>query len=897
VNDDRWTRIDDLFHRAIALPPAERERFLVEVAAGDADLATKVRRLVRAHGEAGADFLGRPPLGSAATIGTDEGVPAIGRRIGPYRILREIGRGGMGAVYLAERADAQYEKRLALKLVQRGMDSDSVLRRFLAERQILASMDHPNIARLLDGGTTDDGRPYFVMELVEGQPIDDYADANGLDIEARLELFRQVCAAVSYAHQRLVIHRDLKPSNILVAADGTAKLLDFGIARILGTDDPDTPSTVTVLGLMTPEYASPEQIQGRHATTLSDVYALGLILYRLLTGAAPYRFESRSPEAMARIIADVEPARPSTTGTGTRRLRGDLDNIVLKALQKDPARRYSSVDQFSEDIRRHLAGLPVLARPDTLGYRTAKFVRRNRVAVAGAAIVFTTLVGGIVATSWQARRAREQEALARSEQARAERRFQDVRQLARTVLFDYHDLIKDLPGATPVRERLLRDATTYLELLSREAGSDTGLISELAHAYERVGDVQRVAGFADSGNTIGAQASYRRALELFEARLAVTPRDVVARRDVASLHAKLGQLNRERGRTGEALRLYRMAIDEYRALATENPTNDDLWQRLAGSQDYAGLILQDRGEIDAAIEAFRAAIASFRALSDQGSVLARHSIATGQEHLASALVAGGRLEEALVSIRESIDNWSGLIRDAPDVPGHQRAIGVCYYFEGEILAGLGRTEAALASHRRNLAITERLAGQDSTNSLFRGDQGYALVRVGDLLLELNRLPEALTHYEKSRVLRQADATGDPANLWKRSCLIESNAKLALARARVGEEAASTEARRRALALIQDTDVEPRNAIIRGFLAQTYAELGEACARLAEDRRIDASRRADHWREATDLYRKSADIWSDMESLGIVSPIDAEKPARVAQELARCEAALGASRRG
>lgn len=884
MSDDRWQRIDELFHRALDLPREERESFLAEAAGGDAHLLSELRRLLLAHEAAGPDFLDRRGIDASAGPPIDDEPSPAGHQIGAYRLIREIGRGGMGAVFLAERADRQYEKRLAIKLVKRGMDSDSVLRRFRAERQILASMDHPNIAKLHDGGTTDDGRPYFVMELVEGKPVDEYAEANTLSLEARLQLFRQVCSAVSYAHQHLVIHRDLKPTNVLVTADGTAKLLDFGIARILDTGDPDTPSTVTVLGLMTPEFASPEQIQGRHATTSSDVYALGLILYRLLTGSAPYHFESRSPEELARVISGVEPVRPSTAGSGTRRLRGDLDNVVLKALRKDPARRYSSVDQFSEDIRRHLAGLPVIARPDTVRYRATKFVQRNRVAVIGAGVVFLTLVVGIVATSWQAHRAR-------AAQARAERRFQEIRKLARTVLFDYHDLIKDLPGSTPVRERLLRDSTTYLELLSREAGSDTGLIAELAHAYERVGDVQRVAQFADSGNTIGAQASYRRALSLFEARLAVTPRDVMARRDVASLHAKLGQLNRETGQIDEALRLYQLAIEEFGALVTELPTSDDLWHRLATCQDYAGLILQDRGEIGAAIEAFRAAIGSFRARADQKSQLIRRSIATGQEHLASALESDSRLEEALTSIRESIESWSGLTRDFPLNAGHERAVGVCYYFEGEILAGLGRTEDALESHRRNLEITEQLADNDSTNNLFRGDQGYALNRVGDLLLELGRVREAMAHYRRSRALREADARADPINLWKRACLIEAHAKLSRALARAGEDAGSIKACGQAFALMKDTEVEPRNAMIRGFLAETYADLGEARAQLAAHRRIDASDRQAHWREASDMYQRSADIWRDMQSLGIVSKIDAEKPARVAEALARCDAAI------
>ena len=399
----------------------------------------------------------------------------------------------MGAVYLARRADRQYEKQVAIKLIKRGMDTEAMLRRFRNERQILAGFDHPNIARLLDGDTTEDGLPYFVMEYVEGVPIDEYCDREALDVTARLQLFRQVCAAVSYAHRRAVIHRDLKPSNILVGADGVPKLLDFGIARLLQAGDAsESPATMLEQRVMTPEYASPEQLRGEPVTTASDVYSLGVVLYRLLTGQLPYRLKAQSAEDMARTVGQTEPQRPSAVADATsgRRLRGDLDNIVLMALRKEPERRYPSVEQFSDDIRRHLEARPVLARRDTLAYRAGKFVRRNTAASVAAVLVVLSLVGGIVMTTWQAQRARAQEAIAIAEKARAERRFNEVRQLARSVMFDYHDAIEDLSGATAIRERLVKDGLAYLDSLAREAGDDPELQRELAAAYDRVGDVR-----------------------------------------------------------------------------------------------------------------------------------------------------------------------------------------------------------------------------------------------------------------------------------------------------------------------------------------------------------------------------------------------------------------------
>jgi tetratricopeptide (TPR) repeat protein/tRNA A-37 threonylcarbamoyl transferase component Bud32 len=883
VSGTRWQRIDELFHRALAAPEVARDTLIAEAAGDDAALAAEVHRLLRAHRAAGTDFLDTP-AGMPASFPDDD--PSLaGRTVGAYRLIREIGRGGMGSVYLAERADRQFEKRLAIKLVKRGMDSDSILRRFRAERQILATLDHPNIARLLDGGTTDDGHPYFVMELVEGDPIDEYAAARRLPVEARLELFRQVCAAVSYAHQHLVIHRDLKPSNILVTADGTVKLLDFGIARILGSGEPEAPSTVTVLGLMTPEFASPEQVRGRPTTTQSDVYALGVVLYRLLTGAAPYRLDSHSPDELARVIGGVEPARPSTAGAGTRRLRGDLDNIVLKALRKEPERRYASVEQFAEDIRRHLAGLPVIARPDTVGYRAAKFVQRNRVAVVGAVVVFLTLVGGILATSWQAQRAR-------AAQARAERRFEEVRKLARTVIFDYHDAIKDLPGATPVRERIVKDALSYLDGLSREAGRDTALLTELGNAYERVGDVQGGTLFANLGNTAGAASSYRKALELYEARRAITPHDLVARRDVAVTHAMIGQLTWEMGQTDSALAAYRTAIEQLEPLVAEFPRSDEIRSSLAACQDYQGLILQDRGDIDGAIAAFQGSIRSYRAHSDSTSEQARRGLAPEYEHLASALIDAGRIEEAHAAIRQAIALWNGLIADFPDNAGHRRAVGVGYFFEGDILDRLGRQEESLASYRRFLDASEHLARLDPENELYRGDQSYALNRMGDRLVDLGRIPEAIQAYDRSRGIREADVAADPVNLWKRAALIECHAKLSRSYALAGQAGPAVRQGGLAFDLMSGTEVEASNAMMRGHFAETYAQLGDAFAQLAADGRTPPGDRTTRWREARDMYRRSADIWRDLDSLGVVTPDDAKKPIQVAESLARCEAALG-----
>jgi eukaryotic-like serine/threonine-protein kinase len=460
MRSEEWKRVEELLDAALELEPRERRRFLEGACAGAPELRREVESLLACETKADG-FLDAPALAFSADLFEGEG-PAddrAGQTFGRYRVVREIGRGGMGAVFLAERADGEFRQRVALKVVRRSFADTELKRRFRQERQILASLNHPNIARLLDGGVSADGEPFLAMEYVEGARIDAYADAHRLSTEGRLRLFREVCAAVQYAHQNLVIHRDLKPSNILVTADGTPKLLDFGIAKLLDADA-EGEHTVTQLGVMTPEYASPEQVRGESVTTASDVYSLGVVLYELLAGRRPYRVRSGKPDAVARAVCEQEPERPSAAfragerredgGTGGRgdgktdksslndsgsprrpvapsashpvppsRLRGDLDNIVLMAMRKEPARRYASAAQLSEDIRRHMDGLPVSARKDTFKYRAAKFVRRNRAGVAAAALVALTLVGGVVAVAWQASVAKEQARVAAQERDKA----------------------------------------------------------------------------------------------------------------------------------------------------------------------------------------------------------------------------------------------------------------------------------------------------------------------------------------------------------------------------------------------------------------------------------------------------------------------------------------------
>ncbi|HEX3280134.1 MAG TPA: serine/threonine-protein kinase [Pyrinomonadaceae bacterium] len=438
--DIRWQKVEEAVCGALEIPLDDRSSWLDKFCDGDASLRADIESLLSVQPAVEA-FLEHSVAPYAGILLEQDETPAAPAKVGQYRVLNELGRGGMGVVYLAERED-QFHQRVAIKLVKRGLDTEDILRRFRNERQILASLNHPNIAKIFDGGMTDDGLPYFVMEYIEGSSLLRYCDQHELLTNERLRLFRRICAAVHHAHQNLIIHRDLKPSNIMVTSEGMVKLLDFGVAKLLAAENGDGAPTQTQAAaqVLTPEYASPEQIRGQHVTTSTDVYSLGVVLYELLTGARPYKLRDRSPAELSRAICESEPTKPSEAGGGQKQraaagppgvressktanlksLRGDLDNIVLMALRKEPERRYKSVEQFSEDIHRHLIGLPVIARKDTFQYRASKFIGRNKLAVSAAALVLFAILGGAIVSIWQARVAARERIQAQQEQAKAE---------------------------------------------------------------------------------------------------------------------------------------------------------------------------------------------------------------------------------------------------------------------------------------------------------------------------------------------------------------------------------------------------------------------------------------------------------------------------------------------
>jgi eukaryotic-like serine/threonine-protein kinase len=584
-------RVAGIVESALECDPSGRAEFCEKACGDDVDLRKEVESLL-GFMEKATEFIEKPAYEIAAeTIVAPGGELKAGEELGEYKILSLIGEGGMGEVYLAE--DMKLGRRVAIKLLKFGLGTTNIIRRFQREERILAGLSHSNIAQLHGGAVTSAGLPYFVMEYVDGARLDDYCRDLQLSILQRLTLFRKICAAVSFAHQNLVIHRDIKPANIRVTSDGEPKLLDFGISKLLDVDAPGiSEATMTFAAVMTPEYASPEQVRGENMTTASDVYSLGVVLYELLTGQRPYRIKSRNSREIARAITEQEPAAPSVAAARSpasdrqskirnpKSLRGDLDNIILKALRKEPSRRYASVAQFSDDIRRHLEGRPVAAQKDTFNYRAVKFIKRNKVTVVAAGLVVLSLIGGIFATLLEAQRAKLQ-------RARAEKRFNDVRGLAHSLMFEIDDSVKDLQGSTSTRRLIVSGALEYLDDLAREAADNPTLQRELATAYEKIGDIQGNPYYANLGDADGALGSYRKALAIRE-KLKNTADTFDARMELGRSYRALGDILEQKGNVAGTMENYRRSKATFEDLAVADPRDPSVQKELALSYENLG---------------------------------------------------------------------------------------------------------------------------------------------------------------------------------------------------------------------------------------------------------------------------------------------------------------------
>ena len=780
---DRWQELKELFEEAIESPAGQREKILARAARLDGSLAGELKTLLDAHDREGHFFEDLVEAEGRDLVSISRDGALLGRRVGAYELLEQIGIGGMGTVFLARRTDSEYESRVAVKLIRPGVLSEEALRRFRAERQALANLNHAGIARLLDGGTTADGLPFLVMEYVEGEPIDEYCDRRGLSLEERLALFRRVCEAVEHAHRHMVIHRDIKPGNILVTPAGEVKLLDFGIAKLLPGAEWAEPAglTQTAQRVMTPDYASPEQILGQRVAASSDVYSLGVLLYRLLTGKAPYSFKGERASEIERTVCEQEPARPSTAADDPatrKRLRGDLDDIVMQALRKEPERRYGSVEQLSGDIRRHLEGLPVRARSGTVSYRAGKFLRRHRIAVASAAVILLVLLSGLAATIWEAR-------IAMAARARAEDRFDDVRRLATSFLFEFHDAVQDLPGSTPARKLVVARAIEYLDRLSKEAGGDKSLRRDVASAYQRIGDVQGNPNNANLGDSASALKSYRKALSIAEPLVAADPSDAQARRTVGVIYEKMADVLAWSGSIGAGVSAARRSLGFFEGLAREAPKDAGKQRSLAISHIKVGDIsgnpsFPNDGNPGEALRHYRVSAGILEDLfrRDPADPKTRRFLGIVHERLGTVSNELGDTAGALDAYRRSFAIREALVSDQPNNTDARRDAVIASEKIGDVLKVMGDRRGALEGYAKALAGFESLAAADPDNANASRSLSIIQVKMGEALAGEGRRDEALAIYRKALSIREKLAAADPASVQARRDLLDSLAGLA-----------------------------------------------------------------------------------------------------------------------
>ena len=892
---ERWQRVKVAFNQALDLAAEARDDFLRSLVEDDPELAKEVASLLESHdstdpfleNSAVVDLAAQAVADSRRGFGT-------GEELGPYRIDGEIGRGGMGEVYRATRF-SDFEQQVAIKVVRSSL-RDEALRRFLDERQILARLEHPNIARLLDGGTAPDGTPYLVMEAIRGEPIDRYCHEHRLPVAERVALLRTVCEAVHYAHQNLVVHRDLKPSNILVTPEGVPKLLDFGIAKLIDPDHGRTESwhdgdSRRRGGPMTPQYASPEQLRGDAVSTASDIYSLGVLAYRLLASALPYRVDTEHPLELLRAVFERRPEKPSTlvaqraraaqsgddtlspsrTGADaqsdetreptdttayqfewshpespdrlSRHLEGDLDAIVLRALRKEPSDRYASLAAMADDLGRYLDGQPVEARGRELGYLFRKWVVRHRAAVAGVLLLLLAVVAGVAATVRQA-------AIAERQRAAAERRFEELRELTNTFLFDFHDAVAPLPGSTAVRQRMVSTAREYLERLAAESAGDSELETELAMAWMRLGDVQGERGRASLGDTAQALESYGRSLALFDGLLAAGTEGVAGReieRQWAVLHRRVGELRFLQGNRDAAADHHRQGLERLEALVVEHPDDRDLQLELARS-------LARGAQIDIRDERFDVALTT---------------------------------RERALRLVEDLGGAEGVAADDAD-PEWLAELATAHVWVGDVHELEKRFDDALTHFGEALDIDRRMILIDPLDAEQRHRLLSSHARLGTLLRRLERFGEALGHLQSARVLGEELVAADPFDARSRRSLLLIRQSIAGIYQSQGRQQEALELFRQ---LVLDAgelaDLDPSSARAERDVAVAHYRLGLA---LEAEAGVSGSRQ--QWQDARAAFEASLEIFLALGARGALEPRDDHAAGELRDCIARCDAALG-----
>jgi serine/threonine-protein kinase len=759
MNPERWQRIEEIFRTVVDRPVGERDAYLTRVCGADEELRREVLSLL--DRDTAEDFIQAPIANAAWAFTANSKDNLTGNHIGPYRATRLIGRGGMGDVYEAERDDEQFRQQVAIKIIRRGMDTDFARDRFVRERQILASLDHPHIARLFDGGATADGAPYFVMEFVDGEPITAYCRSRQLSINDKLKLFRKVCSAVQHAHQKLIVHRDLKPGNILIApsADGKSgepRLLDFGIAKLLSPDAGRPHArTETALRMMTPEYASPEQARGEPVATTTDVYSLGVVLYELLAGRRPHEFRTYSLAEIERAICETaveEPSKAVSRMGGAparlaRQLAGDLDNIVMMAMRVEPERRYQSVEQFSEDIRRYLEGMPVVARKDTFSYRAGKFVRRHK---AGVAILALLIVLAVAMTVQSARVARERDR-ANQEAATAQAVTQSL-----VAMFEFADPGKSRGNFITARELLDQGAEKVVRELKDQPVVQAKLLDTIGELYQSIGLYDRERPLLEAALKLRREAQgdespdvatslnhlgevtyltgdYAKSESLYREALTMRQKLLGAEnKDVAESMSNLGALLVDRGNFGAAEGLLQGAMDLRRRLFGEEH------EEVANSLSQLGRLRSEKGEFREAESLYRRSLEMRLKLHGDDYP----SVAVSMNNLAAMKQELGDFNGAKTLFRDALKLRVKLLgEEHPDV-----AISMANL--ASVLQDTGEYDESERLYRLTLKLRLKLFDEDHPRI------ATTMNNLATLLQDKGNYKEAEIYFQKSLAIRR-----------------------------------------------------------------------------------------------------------------------------------------------
>lgn len=866
---DEWAQVEALFDQLRKRTGPERAAWLDASGAGT-DTRALVEEMLAAY-DADPGFLegDADPAGTLAAAAADA---LVGQRLGAYRIVRPIGRGGMGMVYEAVRDDDEFARRVAIKVLPT-WGASTLAGRFRLERRLLASLDHPGIARLIDSGTGPDHSLYFVMEFVDGDPIDQWSRAHTLDVDARVALLVRVADAVADAHRHLVVHRDLKPANILVQDDGQPKLLDFGIATLLSEEGAESAGlTRTAERRFTPEFASPEQIRGEPVTTATDVYGLGALLYLLLAGRRPHDLRSVSPLEAMRLVCDVDPPAPSTVASAADapRIRGALDAVVGKAVRKAPRERYTTVAELAADLRAWQAGLPVTAAPDSLMQQVRRFVRRHTVGVAASAAVALALVVGGGLAIWQAR-------VAERERARADARFNDVRKLANAVVGPLYDEIAKVPGSTEARRALVKEALAYLDGLEAQAVDDLDLKAELAEAYQKIGDVQGNIFYPNLGDIPGARVSYAKLRRLRTDVASARPHDEAAQLGLVHALVRDGDAALAENRLNDAIEHYEQA--RARVAATPGQSEARVLAESRVRSDF-GVALGQAGRHAEAIRQFEAAIALVepRASAPDASEALRRAQLANHGNVVDVFYHAGRYQEALPHAQQAMALARALLRDAVDVATARRAIYLTANRLAAAFDGTGRVDEAIAVWGEGIEVLKQMADADPRNVRLRFDLAAMYQGLAGFHLKKQRTTPAWDAINVAFAQWQMAFDANPTATTERYNYGSAFTVLGDVQRARGNLSSAADAYRQAIEVFAEPAVAARSPADR---SQMYETLGDLL--IEQSRKAPSASLA---REAREAYLAARDGYAALATAGQLPEALASQGDVVARKLAQ-----------